>query len=142
MAVASVAGSSLIAGLLAGGKTIFWAASWLCTWVFTTECPHSSSPPPTARTTASTSPATVATASKVLLRMAPSPFLTPGSRSRYAIAFVAFHSPLGRWAAPRAGGPHLKGLGSGRGGAKVPWYGWQVGTSCGDGRTKGPKSSP
>src|SRR5215469_11433119 len=69
MAAASAAGRALISGLEAAGNTIFWAASWLCTSVATTECPHSSSPPPTARTTASTRPAIVAIASNVFLRI-------------------------------------------------------------------------
>src|SRR6266487_340301 len=69
IAAASAAGSSLIAELVAGGNTIFWAASWLCTSLLTTECPQSSSPPPIARTTASTRPAIVASASNVLLRI-------------------------------------------------------------------------
>src|SRR5215469_3604300 len=69
MAVASLAGRALISGLPAAGNTIFWAASWLCTSVLTTECPHSSSPPPIARTAASTRPAMVAIASNVRLRI-------------------------------------------------------------------------
>src|SRR5437879_8818270 len=69
IAAASAAGSSLIAELLAGGNTIFWAASWLCTSVLITEWPQSSIPPPIARTTASTRPAMVASASNVLLRI-------------------------------------------------------------------------
>src|SRR5215472_10325339 len=81
MAVASLAGSALISGLLAAGKTIFWAASWLCTSVLTTECPHSSSPPPIAMTTASTRPAIVATASNVFLRIVGASLQPPGPRS-------------------------------------------------------------
>ena len=82
MAVASVAGSALISGLLAAGNTIFWAASWLCTLELMTECPQSSIPPPIARTTASTRPAIVASASNVLLRISMPPCISAGPTAR------------------------------------------------------------
>src|SRR5215831_5598673 len=69
MALASAAGSDLIASLPAGGKMIFWAASWVCTWSVTKLCPQSSNPPATARTTARTSPPMTASRSKVLRRI-------------------------------------------------------------------------
>src|SRR5215831_8228586 len=69
MALASAAGSDLIASLPAGGKMIFWAASWVCTWSLTKLCPQSSNPPATARTTVRTSPLMTASASKVLRRI-------------------------------------------------------------------------
>ena len=58
-----------MAGLPLAGKTIFWAASWLCTSPFTNEWPHISSPPAASRMTARTSPIVVASASNVFLRI-------------------------------------------------------------------------
>ena len=82
IAAASAAGSSLIAALVAGGNTIFCAASWLCTSELMTECPQSSIPPPIARTTASTRPAIVASASNVLLRISMPPCISAGPTVR------------------------------------------------------------
>src|SRR5215510_5096226 len=82
IAAALAAGSSLIAALLAGGNTIFCAASWVCTSLLTTECPHSSSPPPIASTTASTRPAIVAIASNVRLRISGASLHVPGPSAR------------------------------------------------------------
>src|SRR5262249_5245966 len=104
IAAAFAAGSSLIAGLVAGGNTIFWAASWVCTSVLTTECPHSSSPPPTASTTASTTPAMVASASKVLLRISGASLAAAGpqSGSRFSVALTL------PWAGAGPAGPQVR----------------------------------
>src|SRR6516165_12299742 len=81
MAAASAAGSALNSGLLLVGKTIFCAVSWLETWLSTKLCPHSMSPPPTARTAARTSPATDASTSNVFLRIV-DPSLDPAGPIR------------------------------------------------------------
>src|SRR5271165_202096 len=63
------AGRILNSGLLVVGNTIFWADSWLVTWLLAYECPQVSSTPATTRTTTKSRPAAVASASKVLLRI-------------------------------------------------------------------------
>src|SRR5215831_490661 len=104
IAAASAAGSSLIGALLAGGNTIFWAASWVCTSLLITECPQSSSPPPIARTTARTRPAVVASASNVLLRISMPPCTRPGPAVRPKDFVVALSLTLSR---AQAAGPQV-----------------------------------
>src|SRR6516225_9073479 len=111
MAAASAAGRALISGLPAAGNTIFWAASWLCTSVDTTEWPHTSSPPPIARTTARTRPAIVAIASKVFLRISGassycSGLLRSGVKSFVEQSTVSLQpGPHGRVTRPHPAGP-------------------------------------
>ena len=54
MAAWSLAGSALNSSCLRRRKTIFWATSGACTWLFANEYPHISSPPATSRTAART----------------------------------------------------------------------------------------
>src|SRR5215831_3959060 len=112
IAAAFAAGSSVIAGLVAGGNTIFCAASWVCTSVLTTECPHSSRPPAAASTIASTRPAVVASASNVLLRISGASL----ARRRARGPAQVFPLPC----PPRGPGPARQGRKSGPHGTSVP----------------------
>src|SRR5215469_15117827 len=78
MAAASAFGKALNCGLLVVGKTIFWADSWLVTWLLAYECPQVNSTPATTSTTTKSRPAAVASASKVLLRISCSSLHRPG----------------------------------------------------------------
>src|SRR5215471_7507063 len=110
IAAASAAGSSLMGALLAGGNTIFWAASWVCTSLLITEWPQSSNPPPIAKTTASTRPAIVASASKVLLRISMPPRIGAGPRGPAERPFRCPQLRAGLGAGGRGAGHPCRGL--------------------------------
>src|SRR5690348_13141267 len=125
IAAASAAGSAVISGLLAAGKTIFWAASWLCTWLDVKEWPHASNPPATSKIAASARPATTMSASNVLLRISMPPCIElADSRIR----------PRHLWLAGSPGSlrrdlGHGPGVTNGRIGPDVRSQ-WLLGVSC------------
>src|SRR5208282_1381114 len=144
MAAASAGGSALNSGLLVVGKTIFWAVSWVETWLSTNEWLHSSSPPATSSTAARTSPVTDASASNVLLRIVIPPRIWPGRPGPALCRFACFYRGVGGEAMVRgtwpvtggtsvtSSGAHGPAPGPGAAGdpcAGDPWPGL-VGTWC------------
>jgi hypothetical protein len=64
-----ISGSAFSPGLPFAGKSIFWAASWVCTLLSAKLWAHTSRPPAMTRMIATTSPPVASKASNVLRRI-------------------------------------------------------------------------